>query len=247
MRKDREDRDSNEGDYVERPYYDSEQEKEELEKVPVEYLGHLQKKRIFRLEQFMFWSVLWILVLGFGPGIQGQKLDTRSGQIKTYYTFIWGHWRYEDPPEPTEWTTWYDSLNPEPYEEHWVDYGIIYPALFGHLTSPWGENLGWVIPPITIERMKELENKLRAGLIMKIPRILNSVNTGAEWNAIIVPLCQGTVDDAYTWWNDNEERFAVWSMQPWGTPMPAALIEESNAYIEKMNQTDENLIPIMPN
>lgn len=244
MAYDHDDNDVNEGDYVERPYYDSKEEIEEIEKVPVEYLGLLRKRKIFRLERFVFWFVFWILVLGFGPGIQGQKIDARSGQIKTYYTFLWGYWSYVDPPKTTEWTDWYLSLNPEPHEEHWVNFGTIYPALFGHLTVPWGRSLGWIIPPNAIERMKELDEKLPAGMIMQIPRVLSAMNKGREWNALIVPLCEGTIDDAYDWWDETNDRFLIWSRMDWGTPMPDALIEESNAYIEKMRASDENLIPL---
>ena len=242
----RDDEEETNGVYEERPYYDDKAEKEELGKVPVEYLGHLRRRKIFRLERFVFWFVFWLLILGVGPGIQGQKINARSGEIITYYTYVWGLWGYESVPKPSEWTEWYLSLNPEPHEEHWVNFGTIYPALFGHLTAPWGRDLGWIIPDNTIERMKELDERLLAGNVMKIPRVLNAVNNGREWSALIVPLCEGTVGDAVKWWEENDDRFLVWSRQVWDTPMPDALLEDSVEYIEKMRESDEYLIPLLP-
>lgn len=234
------------GEFVERPYYDDKNEKEELEKIPVEYLGVISKRKEIRFEKLVFWLTFWIVVLGFGPGTQGQEFNPQTGELKTYYTFAWGLWEYKGVVRQTDWTEWYLSKTLESSDEHWVPYGAIYPALFGHLKTQWKIDLGWEMPSNILSRMKELDEKLRPGMILNIPRILNSVNNAREWNAIMVPLCTGDVDEAFEWWDDHKDELLDWSREPKGTPLSRDFIQASLAYVEEMLKTDEYLIPLMP-
>ncbi|MCK4720596.1 hypothetical protein KAU08_08045 [bacterium] len=234
------------GVFEDRPYYDDKNEKEELEKIPVEYLGLISKRKEGRFEKLVFWLTFWIVILGFGPGTQGQEFNPQTGELKTYYTFAWGLWEYKGVVRQTDWTEWYLSKTPESSDEHWVPYGAIHPALFGHLKTQWRIDLGWEMPPNILSRMKELDEKLRPGMILEVPRILNAVNNAREWNAIMVPLCTGDVDEAYEWWDDHKDELLDWSREPKGTPLSRDFIWASLAYVEEMQKTDEYLIPLMP-
>ena len=81
----------------ERPYYDDESEREEQEKVPVEYLGFLAKQKESRREQLVFWILLLIIVFGLAPGTRGRDYCPRSGEWRDHFTFAWGKFDYVDP------------------------------------------------------------------------------------------------------------------------------------------------------
>ncbi len=234
-------------DPEERPYYDDDAEKEEKEKVPVEYLGYLQKQREHRRDQFIFWVLLLIIAIGFAPGTKGRDYCPRTGEWRNHFTFGWGLFDYPDPvARPTEWTEWYMEKNPEPHEMHWVPYGTIQPAIFGYIGLPGGRELGWEMPENLVERMRELDSLFRPGYIMEIPRVLNAVNNAEEWNAIILPLVTGTPQEAYRWWNSHDNRLLAWAQEPIGTPLPQAYIDEATQYMEEMLEPQGNHIPILP-
>jgi|GEM_PF-5541018 len=241
----------NEPDYVpedERPYYDDEAEKEEKEKVPVEYLGYLEKRKEQRREHLVFWILLVIIVVGFAPGTKGKDLSPRTGEWRNHFTFGWGKFDYPDPEvHATEFTEWYRSKTPEPHEMRWVPYDKTYPALFGYLAVPWAyEEHGWQMPDNLAERMKALDEIFRPGHVMDIPRVLNSVNNGEEWNAVVLPLTLGTPREAKNWWDEHEDILQEWASEPFGTPLPQEYINEANAYIDEMRSPEGNDIPLLP-
>ena len=252
MQKDQENnKNVNEPDYVledERPYYDDDAEKEELEKVPVEYLGFLEKQKERRREHLVFWILLIIIVIGFAPGTRGKDLSPRTGEWRNHFTFGWGTFDYPDPEvHSTDFTEWYKSMTPELHEMRWIPYEKTHLALFGYLALPWAYRsyrFDW--PDNLAQRMEELDRQFRPGHVMDIPRVLNSVNNAQEWNAIVVPLTLGTPREAKEWWDDHDGRLREWADQPFGTPLPQNYIDEANAYIQQMATPEGNQIPLIP-
>ncbi len=230
---------------VDRPYYDSEQEAREKKKVPVEYLGHLAQQRKARMGFTFLWTVIFLIFIGIGPGIKGQYYSPRTGELRPHLTFVWGQFEYRGNPISTEWTEWYESMNPEPYTQHWVPYGKVHPAFFGIVSFPFGvKNLGWRMPENLVPRMKELNGLFRPGTVLDIPRTIDKVNNAKEWNAIILPLTVGTARDASEWWNQHKRVLIQWSEQDLGTPLPENYIEEAAAYVERMHEPNGNHIPL---
>jgi hypothetical protein len=237
----REEKNINEpGGDIERPYYDSKGEKAEKEKLPVEYLGYLEKRKEHRFGAIFLWIVLGILILGVGPGTKGMDYCPRDGEVRRHITFMWGKYDYADLPKPTPFTEWYESLRPEPHEMKFLPYGKVFPALFGYIAFPiFVQDLGWKMPDNLVDRMKELQPKFRPNAVLNIPRVLQSVNDAREWNAIILPLTLGTADEAYRWWSNHEDELMGWAFLRDGSPLPLDYINEAGAYI-KEKETPEN-------
>jgi len=228
----------------ESPYYDNRAEKEEKEKVPVEYLGFITRQKETRRERTIFWVILLIVIIGLGPGTKAKIYCPRSGEWRAHLTFAWGFLEYSGMPHETEWTGWYMSNSPEPHDMRWVPFGKKYPALFGFLAVPLGKGAVWEMPENLIERMNALDGEMRAGRVMDIPRVLESVNYNREWNGIILPLTLGTVDDAVAWWNRHKDELLEWSEEEHGTPIPESYLYEAERYIEEKSDPDGNDIPL---
>jgi len=232
-------------DLDDRPYYDDKSEKEEVEKVPVEYLGYLQHQKEVRTGKAFLWIVLVVIIFGLAPGTRSQLYCARSGEVRDHLTFAWGFLEFNDIPEATAWTDWYESKNPEAHEMRWVPFGESRPAIFGYIAFPFKTDLGWIMPDNLITRMEELDDVLRPrGSVMDIPRVLNAVNTGSEWNAIILPLTEGTVEDAEEWWSDNKSMLIRWSDDEPGTPLSMDYIARATERVESIRQEDGNHIPL---
>jgi len=239
--------DPNEEPREERPYYDTPAEKEEIGKVPVEYLAYLQRRRESRREQVFFWLVVLIVVIGLAPGTRGKDYSARTGEWRDHLTFAWGRLEYADIPRPTEFTEWYMSKNPQPHTLRWVPYEKTYPAIFGYLAIPVRvTDLGWEMPENLTERMTELDGLFRPGYVLEIPRVLYAVKNAEEWNAIIVPLMLGTPAQAFDWWSHHSAALTRWSQQEYGTPLPQEYIDEAAAYVEEIKKPNGNHIPLMP-
>ncbi len=231
-------------DAEESPYYDNDKEKEEADKVPVEYLGYLQQQKEVRKDLLFFWIVFLIVLLGFGPGTKGKIFCARSGEWRAKYTYAWGYLDYHGTPTPTEWTEWYNAQNPEPHQMRWVPYGKTHPALFGVMSVPMGTGVEWFQPENLIERMEELDDLFRMGHVMEIPRVLAAVNYAREWNAIIEPLTVGTAQEARQFWNQHKDDLIDWSNDEAGTLIPESYLYEAERYVEEMTEEDGNHIPL---
>jgi hypothetical protein len=229
----------------ESPYYDNKKEKEEAEKVPVEYLGYLQQQKETRKELLSLWIVLVILILGLAPGTKGKIFCPRNGEWRPKYTFAWGYFDYHGMPMATEYTEWYNAQLPEPHEMRWVPYGKTHPALFGVISIPMGKGAEWAQPDNLIERLDELDGLLRPGYVMEIPRALGGVNYAREWNAIIEPLTLGTAEEAKEFWNRHKDTLLDWAEneEP-GTPIPESYLYEAEQYVEQMTSSEGNHIPL---
>jgi len=229
----------------ERLYYDDKEERKEQEKVPVEYLGYLKKRKEFRRLRVAMWIVLLILFLGLGPGTKGKIYCPRNGEWRNHFTFAWGRLQYNGYPNATEWTRWYESKSPEIAGLRWVPYGEVYPAVLGVPVFPWPKNLGWEMPENLVKRMQELEPMFRPGFVMEIPRVLSAVNNARDWNAIIVPLTIGTPQQAFEWWNAHRFQLQRWSRSKTRTPLPDRFVAESEAYAKRMLGPTGSQIPLV--
>ncbi len=117
--------------------------------------------------------------------------------------------------------------------------------MFGMIKLPFMANdLGWIMPGNLTTRMVELKGVLRPGRVLDIPRVLNSVNDGREWNAIILPLTEGSVDEAKNWWNNHKDELLAWSILTEGTPLDEDYITEARAHITVISAVNGNNIPL---
>jgi len=229
----------------ERPYYDDKTEKAEQEKLPVEYLAFLEKKKENRALGFIIWSLVLFIVLVIAPGRVGKEYDARTGEFRYVRKFFWGQTEYKGQPRDTEWSIWYYQHDPTPVQQRWIPYEIDSPAIFGVIAIPIMEiNYGWEMPENLIQRMRALEVELGGGREMDIARTLHAVNNGEEWNAIIVPLSMGEAREAKYWWLDHKDLLMGWAEMEPGTPLSQAYIDEANAYIASFYEPDGNEIPL---
>ena len=120
------------------------------------------------------------------------------------------------------------------------------PSIFGVIAIPIKvTNYRWEMPENLMDRMRELETEIHGGRVRDIPETLHKVNSGLEWNAIIVPLTQGTVKDAKNWWDEHKTDLMDWAEKPEGTPLPQSYIDDANAYIESFKVPEGNVIPLV--
>ena len=92
--------------------------------------------------------------------------------------------------------------------------------------------------------MAELDDRLRGGHVMDIPRVLGAVSYYREYEAVILPLTMGTVDQAVTWWNGHKNTLLDWAEEDFGTPIPESYLVEAENQIENLKQPDGNVIPL---
>ena len=230
----------------ERPYYDDRSEKEEQEKLPVEYLGYLEKRKESRTIHFFIWTIVLFLVIVVAPGTLGKEYDARTGEYRSVRKFTWGRWEYTGRVHSTEWTDWYYKPNPRPVNQRWLPFDKTSPSIFGVIAIPIKvTNYRWEMPENLMDRMRELETEIHGGRGRDIPETLHKVNSGLEWNAIIVPLTQGTVKDAKNWWDEHKTDLMDWAEKPEGTPLPQSYIDDANAYIESFKVPEGNVIPLV--
>lgn len=229
--------------------YRDRKDDEDEEIIPVEYLSYVLQTRKARIAHF-FWGVLLaIVIFGIAPSMKGQEVCPRCGRTRSCSTLAWGYWRIVGVGTvETSWTEWYESLTPEDHWHHWVRAGKSHPGLFIFLTTHFSIGKDWFNPDNLIERMEDLNQirYFRPGKVLEIPRILRSVNTEREWNAIIGPLTVGTTQDASDWWHSHRDELIEWSIQPLGTPLSDDFIYASWAYVEEMIEPDGYIIPIGP-
>lgn len=235
-----------EGGYQEeRPYYDSKSEKEEKEKLPVEYLGYLEKQKESRAVSFIVWSVILFIVFVIAPGKVSWEYNTLTGEIRSIHQFFWGHSTYTGTEVSTSWTDWYRRLDPTPEPPRWLPYDHESLSIFGVIEIPFGViDHGWQMPDNLFLRMRELESEIRGGRVKDIPRVVSAVNNGDEWNAIIVPICLDEPRAAKNWWMDVRDDLLDWASEDPGTPLPQSYIDQANAYIESFHEPNGNEIPI---
>lgn len=228
-------------------YRDKKKDDEEEKIIPVEYLSFVQRKRKQRIAHIS-WTILLILVLvGIAPSTKGVKICPRCGRTHAFNTLAWGHWSIPSLEiVDSKWTEWYESLNPEPHDHHWVYTGKTHPGLFIFITFPFPTDQGWEFPENLVERMRELSQPryFRPGKVLDIPRVLEAVNNGREWNAIILPLSLGTPDQAFQFWQRHERELLIWAEKIKGTPIPESFLQASDAYVEKMTEPVGHVIPL---
>ena len=231
-------------DLQESPY--KKKNEEEAKKLPVEYLGYVERRRAARMIKNLAKAIILVLLLAFGPGIRSKEYCPECGRFRTYATLAWGNWTYSSiATSETEWTRWYESRSPLFHEHHWVLCGKVYPAIFTVPVLPWGRDLGWEFPENLVTRMKELERYLRLGKILNIPRTLNRVSNAKEWNAIILPLTVGTPEEAFEWWKEHEDYLTRWSKNELAE-LSEDFISASEKYVEEKLHPEGNEIPILP-
>lgn len=235
----------NEPGYIDEDNIYAKKNAEEAEKIPVEYLGYVQKQRAANVIRTLIAWIIFALVAFFGPGISGRERCPQCGRERTYFSLAWGRWEFRGvAPVDTEWTKWYEAQYPLPHYHHWILFGRYRPALFGYLTLPLDLGTDWVWPENLMQRMEELKSEFRPGKVLEIPTALLRVNNAEEWEAIIMPLTMGTPQEAYEWWRAHYPILRDnWLSRPFGTPMPEEFIDASKQYVESKTP-HEDTIPI---
>jgi hypothetical protein len=213
---------------------------EEAKKIPVEYIGYVRRRHSSVVIRTLIIWIVVIGVVGFGPGMSGKEICPQCGRTRSYTSLIYGRWEFRGlMPVDTEWTKWYEQQSPLMHEHHWVQFGKLQPSLFSSITLPLEYGTAWDMPDNLVTRMQEITPMFRPGKINDIPKVLHAVNNAAEWRAIIMPLCMGTPQESFQWWQQNQMELFRWSSKPDGVALPEEFINRSEEYIKEKTPKDE--------
>jgi hypothetical protein len=231
------------GHFEEESLYEK-KNREEREKIPVEYLGYVKKRRSSTVIRVILIWIGIVVILGFAPGISGHEYCPECGRLRSYNTMAWGKLEIRGIElTDTEWTRWYESQNPILHDHRFVLYGKGKAALFGYIPLPFTIGKDWAMPKDLILRMNELKDLFRPSKVLDIPRTLRHVSDGREWELIILPLTLGTAQEAFDWWQQKEGVLMEWGRSPLTEKLPNMYSAEAQAYID-LNTPKEEELPL---
>jgi hypothetical protein len=230
-----------EGNFEDESVYEK-KNKEEREKIPVEYLGYVKKRRSSNVIHVTLIWIVSVVLVAFGPGTQGKEICPECGRTRTYDTLAWGKWElrglnYSD----TDWTRWFEEQNPMVHNHRFILFGKEKAALFGYVPLPFTMGENWNMPGNLIARMNEIKPMFRPAKILDIPRVLAHVASGKEWEAIMVPLCMGTPQEAFDYWQQHLNVLMAWSQTPLTEPLPESYVADSESYIALKTPIEEKI------